>query len=51
MLRYTRDGSQQKIPVDLWSLLEKGDMTGDIFLQEGDTVIIPTATEISSKES
>jgi len=51
VLRYTRDGSQQKIPVDLWSLLEKGDMTGDIFLQEGDTVIIPTATEISAKES
>ena len=51
MLRYTRDGSQQKIPVDLWSLLDKGDMTGDIFLQEGDTVIIPTATEISAKES
>ncbi|TRU29194.1 MAG: sugar ABC transporter substrate-binding protein [Microcystis aeruginosa Ma_SC_T_19800800_S464] len=51
VLRYTRDGSQQKIPVDLWSLLEKGDITGDIFLQEGDTVIIPTATEISAKES
>ncbi|MDJ0559273.1 MAG: polysaccharide biosynthesis/export family protein, partial [Microcystis sp. M53599_WE4] len=51
VLRYTRDGSQQKIPVDLWSLLDKGDMTGDIFLQEGDTVIIPTATEISAKES
>lgn len=51
VLRYTRDGSQQKIPVDLWSLLEKGDITADIFLQEGDTVIIPTATEISAKES
>ncbi|MDJ0564711.1 MAG: SLBB domain-containing protein, partial [Microcystis sp. M49629_WE12] len=51
VLRYTRDGSQQKIPVDLWSLLDKGDMTADIILQEGDTVIIPTATEISAKES
>jgi polysaccharide export outer membrane protein len=51
VLRYTRDGSQQKIPVDLWSLLEKGDITSDIFLQEGDTVIIPTATEISAQES
>lgn len=51
VLRYTRDGSQQKIPVDLWNLLDKGDMTADIILQEGDTVIIPTATEISAKES
>jgi polysaccharide export outer membrane protein len=51
VLRYTRDGSQQKIPVDLWNLLDKGDMTADIILQEGDTVMIPTATEISAKES
>jgi polysaccharide export outer membrane protein len=51
VLRYTRDGSQQKIPVDLWNLLEKGDMTADIILQEGDTVMIPTATEISAQES
>jgi polysaccharide biosynthesis/export protein len=51
VLRYTRDGSQQKIPVDLWNLLDKGDMAADIILQESDTVIIPTATEISSKES
>jgi len=46
VLRYTRDGSQQKIPVDLWSLLEKGDMTGDIFLQEGDTVVKPGTIEV-----
>jgi polysaccharide export outer membrane protein len=49
--RYNRDGSQQTIPVDLWTLLDKGDMNADLILQEGDTVIVPTATALSPKES
>lgn len=49
--RYNRDGSQQTIPVDLWALLEKGNINADVILQEGDTIVIPTASEISPKES
>ncbi|MDJ0509807.1 MAG: SLBB domain-containing protein [Crocosphaera sp.] len=49
--RYNRDGSQQTIPVDLWNLLEIGDIEEDIILQEGDTIIIPTAENLPSEES
>jgi polysaccharide biosynthesis/export protein len=49
--RYNRDGSQQTIPVDLWALLNEGDIKADVILQEGDTIVIPTASEISPKES
>ncbi|CAD5919086.1 Amylovoran export outer membrane protein AmsH [Planktothrix tepida] len=36
--------------VNLWELLQSGDINQDIFLQQGDTVIIPTATEINPTE-
>ncbi|MDJ0842798.1 SLBB domain-containing protein [Crocosphaera sp.] len=49
--RYNRDGSQQIISVDLWNLLETGDIEEDIILQEGDTIIIPTAENLPSEES
>ncbi|MEG3436343.1 SLBB domain-containing protein [Pannus brasiliensis CCIBt3594] len=49
--RYNRDGSRQMIPVDLWKLLQEGDINADLLLQEGDTISIPTATAISPEES
>ncbi len=49
--RFNRDGSQQIVNVNLWQLLEKGDIEQDVILQEGDTIIIPTATVIDPKES
>jgi polysaccharide export outer membrane protein len=36
--------------VNLWDLLQKGDATQDILLQEGDSVIIPTAATVDLAE-
>ncbi len=49
--RYNRDGSQQIIEVDLWDLLQTGDIQEDVILQEGDTIIVPTAQDISPDEA
>lgn len=49
--RYNRDGSQQIIAIDLWNLLETGNIEEDIILQEGDTIVIPTAASLPSEES
>lgn len=48
--RRTRNGSEQVIDVDLWQLLTDGDITQDIALQEGDTVLIPEADALSPNE-
>lgn len=44
--RFTRAGTEQVIPVDLWQLLQTGDLSQDVILQSGDTVLVPTATEM-----
>lgn len=49
--RPTRNGTEQLIKVDLWQLLQDGDLSQDLALQEGDTVMIPTATGISVAEA
>ncbi len=49
--RLNRDGSQQKIAVNLWDLLKTGNIQEDVILQEGDTITIPTAQEIDPEES
>lgn len=49
--RPTRNGSTQAIAVNLWQLLRQGDITQDLILQDGDTVFIPTAQNISSSEA
>ena len=49
--RPTHNGTQQLINIDLWQLLQEGDLSQDLALQEGDTVIIPTATEITATEA
>ncbi|MDJ0706937.1 MAG: SLBB domain-containing protein [Leptolyngbyaceae cyanobacterium MO_188.B28] len=41
--RRTRTGPEQIIDVDLWSLLQTGDIAQDLVLQEGDTVLVPEA--------
>lgn len=48
--RTTRFGSQETFKVDLWSLLQTGDLKQNAILQEGDTVFIPTATAALSPE-
>jgi polysaccharide export outer membrane protein len=47
--RRTRDGSLQKINVDLFAILETGRIDEDVPLQKGDVITIP-ATELSNDE-
>jgi polysaccharide biosynthesis/export protein len=49
--RPTRTGGEQNINVDLWKLLESGDINQDLIVQDGDTIYFPTATEISRAEA
>ena len=44
--RQTRAGTEQIINVNLWQLLETGDVSQDLTLQQGDTVIVPKAENI-----
>jgi polysaccharide export outer membrane protein len=48
--RRIRGGTEQTIMVNLWDLLQKGDSTQDVLLQEGDSVIIPTASTVDLAE-
>jgi polysaccharide export outer membrane protein len=48
--RRVRGGEEQTIMVNLWDLLQKGDASQDILLQEGDSVIIPTAPTVDLAE-
>ncbi|BAY46678.1 polysaccharide export protein [Scytonema sp. HK-05] len=49
--RSTRTGTEQNIKVDLWKLVESGDINQDLIVQDGDTVYFPTATEINRAEA
>ncbi|HEY9660916.1 MAG TPA: SLBB domain-containing protein, partial [Allocoleopsis sp.] len=49
--RATRAGTEQVLTVSLWELLEAGDLSQDVILQEGDTVVVPVATTIDPTES
>ncbi|WP_413171552.1 polysaccharide biosynthesis/export family protein [Anabaena azotica] len=48
--RPTRIGSEQSLNVNLWELLQTGDLNQDVVLQDGDTIVVPTATEINTSE-
>ncbi|MEO0456098.1 MAG: SLBB domain-containing protein [Cyanobacteria bacterium P01_A01_bin.114] len=41
----------QVISVNLWNLLKEGDLNEDIRLQNGDRIVIPTATALSPDEA
>jgi polysaccharide export outer membrane protein len=49
--RPTRTDIKQTITLNLWELLQSGDLDQDIILQDGDTIFIPTATEINTAEA
>ncbi|MEQ8972297.1 MAG: SLBB domain-containing protein [Coleofasciculus sp. C1-SOL-03] len=49
--RVTKTGTEQIISVNLWQLLQAGDFTQDAVIQEGDTIIVPTATDVSPAEA
>ncbi|HEY9829090.1 MAG TPA: SLBB domain-containing protein, partial [Stenomitos sp.] len=49
--RLSNTGPEQIITVNLWQLLQNGDFSQDAILQEGDTVVVPKATEIPPAEA
>ena len=49
--RLTKSGTEQVIAIDLWKLLKEGDVSQDLFLQDRDTIVVPTATTINPAES
>ncbi|PSB59308.1 polysaccharide biosynthesis/export family protein [Chamaesiphon polymorphus] len=49
--RNTRTGTGQVVPINLLNLLKAGDFGQDIILQDGDTILLPTATEINTVNS
>jgi len=49
--RPDRRGNTQMIRVDLWQLLQAGDLSQDALLHDGDTIVIPTALRISPTEA
>lgn len=48
--RVNNSGLPTVITINLWELLKQGDATQDTILQEGDTVFVPTATEVNPEE-
>ncbi|HEY9598882.1 MAG TPA: SLBB domain-containing protein [Cyanophyceae cyanobacterium] len=49
--RSTRSGEERVINVNLWDLLNSGDLSEDVILQEGDTITVPTATALTPQEA
>ncbi len=49
--RMTKTGPEQAIKIDFWQLLQSGDLRQDLPLQDGDTIVIPTATALSPSEA
>ena len=48
--RLTRASTEQIIKVNLWKLLQSGDISQDIVLQSGDTIYVPVADEVNLDE-
>ena len=48
--RQTRQGNAQEINIDLWQILQTGDLSQDLVLQSGDTITIPTAEDLTSDQ-
>ncbi len=48
--RTTRSGNPQIIALNLWDLVQRGDISQDIGLQQGDTIVIPKATALTPQE-
>ncbi|BAU64405.1 polysaccharide export protein [Stanieria sp. NIES-3757] len=49
--RQTWDGQKKTVTVDLWNLLQQGDQKQDLILQEGDSIKIPQAEQLSPEDS
>ncbi|GAB4383322.1 MAG: polysaccharide biosynthesis/export family protein [Elainellaceae cyanobacterium] len=49
--RSLRDGSEELVDVNLWELIRTGQLNEDITLRDGDTLVVPTATDLSPDEA
>ncbi len=49
--RIQPNGTPQVFNVDLWDFLSTGDLSRDIVLRDGDSIFIPTTTEVNLAES
>lgn len=49
--RLTNFGTPQSISLNLWDLLQRGDVSQDLVLNDGDTIVIPVATEPNVNQS
>jgi polysaccharide biosynthesis/export protein len=49
--RLTRQGNEQVIALDLLKLVQEGDLSQDLILQQGDTIFIPTAASITPADA
>ena len=49
--RQTKTASLQVIELDLWQLLQTGDISQDTVLQDGDAIVIPKAEQVSNAEA
>lgn len=49
--RSTRTGGEQTINVNLWQLIQSADINQDVIVQDGDTIVFPTATEVNRAEA
>lgn len=50
VIRRPHNGNPQEIIVNLWELLKAGDLSQDIALQAGDTIVVPKAVGLSAAE-
>lgn len=50
-VRRPQRSGEDIINVDLWAMLQEGDLSQDIRLRDGDTLVIPTATSLSENEA
>jgi polysaccharide biosynthesis/export protein len=48
--RLTKSGESKVVSVNFWDLLSTGDIQQDLPLQDGDTIVIPTATALDQGE-
>ncbi|MGB3404115.1 MAG: SLBB domain-containing protein [Microcoleaceae cyanobacterium] len=48
--RQTQTFSEQVIQINLWELLQSGDISQDLIMQEGDTIVVPEVAQINTEE-
>ncbi|MBD2022172.1 polysaccharide biosynthesis/export family protein [Leptolyngbya sp. FACHB-36] len=49
--RPAQSGTEETINVDLWKFLTQGDLSQDMLLRDGDTLVIPLATTLDAAEA